>query len=349
MPPPVVPIPSLLARPSSAPVPKPSALKRVLVYLGPVLGIVGSFTLLYFTLMPTNEQTRLLTIIGNSLMSIAPLMTLPSFVRSAWVQHQPTWVFGGLACFGVWIEFLFSQESTMGKAILITMAGLAFSGLSNMVHPKRPHVVLSPLLSWYCWKNPLFLVSFLCKTLVFMLNDIRQLFVFGYVVLAEWCRLPFNIVQSLLVRRWLPTMALKAFSPSNLWMSRRLGGVLFVLSGVLLLLHELIPLFDNHPTMLCFRGLNGLGAVVINYSLFFTGLFGKHWSDKFLLPGCILATIGSCFFDTTWGFALNQLGVRMNELYFVTLQFRPPVVDAREAATMKRTIDDSHDDFNLLY
>jgi hypothetical protein len=318
------------------------------VYCGPVIGITGSAMLLYYTLSLMTPEKLQLVAIGQALMSTAPLLTLPSFIRSAWVQHQPTWVLGGFVCFAVWVAFLLSQESILGKAVLITMAGLAFSGLSNLVHPKRPHVVLSPLASIYFWRHPVLVWRLLVKIAVFVANDIKQLLVFAYLVGAELCRLPFNIIQSLFARQLLPSLALQTFHPNNLWMSRRLGGALFVLSGLLLLSHELFTWMQSDSVTLGFRTLNGIGACVINYSLFFTGLFGKHWSDKFLLPGCLLATVGSCFFDTTWGFALNQLGVRMNELYFVTLQFRPSLV--QEQVDSKRApTENSHDELHLLY
>jgi hypothetical protein len=80
--------------------------------------------------------------------------------------------------------------------------------------------------------------------------------------------------------------------------------------------------------LLLFNVIGGLSALIVNYSWFHSGLQGTHWLSKLLIPGSLLATLGSAARAYTWGFALDQFGSRLNEMYICGM----PLITKQENA-----------------
>jgi hypothetical protein len=94
-----------------------------------------------------------------------------------------------------------------------------------------------------------------------------------------------------------------------------MGAFTFSLAGLCSIVANTIPEAHAIGNQL-FDIVGGIGAIMMNYSLFNTGLKGKHWLEKLLLFGSVFATIGSSARSTTWGVACDQFGSRMNEMYY---------------------------------
>jgi hypothetical protein len=273
-----------------------------LALLGPFIGWIGAALLLTSFIKPTVQGVSLATV-GNQLQCLGPMIGAPAFTLSAWKNKQPSWVLAGLAYAVCWFIMYFDGSNVLARASLIFMVGFAFSGLSNVVMPEatRRELALTP--------------ATLPQWIPFIVEDVRltlRLGLQGSLAILQW---PFNALKT---KTWsLP----ECLSPDNLWQSRRLAALYFSVAGGCGIAACLLPSFKETGLTL-FNVVGGMSAFMLNYSLFFTGLKGTHWMDKLLLPASIFATIGSSMRSEQWGFAVDQFGSRLADMYFNGLQFR---------------------------
>jgi hypothetical protein len=273
-------------------------LPMLLTLTGPFIGWLGGLMVLGSIFVP---GFAMIARSGDFLMSVGPILTAPGLARAGWVQQQPSWVLGAVSFIPCWTLF-FAMPSLKGLAIgiLIFMVGFLFTGLSNDVAPDKRQFKLS---QWH----PVGLLGFIKDDILLTFKVAFQ----GFALLLLY---PVQLIVSLLQGKGLPAMPW-VFSPNHLWASRRMGAFTFSLAGLCSIIANTIPEAHGIGNQL-FDIVGGIGAVMMNYSLFNTGLKGKHWLEKLLLFGSVFATIGSSARSTTWGVALDQFGSRMNEMYY---------------------------------
>ncbi|MCS6267663.1 MAG: hypothetical protein H2174_08875 [Vampirovibrio sp.] len=273
-------------------------LPMIFALIGPFIGWIGALMVLGSIFVP---GLAMIARSGDFLMSVGPMLTAPGLVRAGWSNHQPSWVIGAAAFIPCWTLY-FAMPSLKGLAIgvLIFMVGFLFAGLSNDVAPEKRQFNLS---QW----NPLGFLGFIK-------DDILLTFKIAFQGFALLLLYPAQLVVSLLQGKGLPAMPW-VFSPNHLWASRRMGAFTFSLAGLCSIVANTIPEAHAIGNQL-FDIVGGIGAIMMNYSLFNTGLKGKHWLEKLLLFGSVFATIGSSARSTTWGVACDQFGSRMNEMYY---------------------------------
>jgi hypothetical protein len=303
---------------------KPSLITILMNIGGYGIGWLGAALVLLG--LATQQET--LKGIGNTLMTTGPLMGAPALTRSAWVNNQPSWVLCGASFVVFWIILILKPNHFPTITALIFMVGFLFTGLSNMVHPNKPSFNLQPFTTTALWSNPTQLLSTLAELGAFIVKDFALTVQVGLQGTMDTVLWPLMAVKHLVQGQGLPA-APSVFNPSSLWAGRRFGGFYFSLAGLLGMLSLVLPGFGAMGKQL-FDTVGGLGAIIVNYSLFFSGLQGKHLLDKMLIPGSLLATIGSFARSQPWGFALDQFGSRLNEIYYTTLQFR---LDEEASAT----------------
>lgn len=287
-------------------------LPLIIALAGPFIGWLGAaMVLLSFVAPALASNPYVNATLGNTLMCFGPMIGTPAFIVSGWKNKQPSWVLAGLAYAICWLFLAQNGQNYWAIGSLIFMVGFAFSGLSNLVMPEASRREL-----------PLTLAN-VPKLIPFIAEDVAltmQIAVKGTASIVAW---PFRSLLS--DQRQLPT----CLSPQELWQSRRLAAFYFSVAGLTCLSGCFFPSIKGQA-MLAFNILGGLSSFLLNYSLFFTGLKGKHWMDKLLLPASLLATTGSSLRSMPWGFALDQFGSRLSDMYFNGLQFR---VDERTDET----------------
>jgi hypothetical protein len=273
-------------------------LPMLFALIGPFIGWIGALMVLGSIFVP---GLAMIARSGDFLMSVGPMLTAPGLVRAGWSNHQPSWVIGAAAFIPCWTLY-FAMPSLKGLAIgvLIFMVGFLFAGLSNDVALEKRQFNLN---QW----NPLGFLGFIK-------DDILLTFKIAFQGFALLLLYPAQLVVSLLQGKGLPAMPW-VFSPNHLWASRRMGAFTFSLAGLCSIVANTIPEAHAIGNQL-FDIVGGIGAIMMNYSLFNTGLKGKHWLEKLLLFGSVFATIGSSARSTTWGVACDQFGSRMNEMYY---------------------------------
>jgi hypothetical protein len=270
----------------------------IFALIGPFIGWIGALMVLGSIFVP---GLAMIARSGDFLMSVGPMLTAPGLVRAGWSNHQPSWVIGVAAFIPCWTLY-FAMPSLKGLAIgvLIFMVGFLFAGLSNDVAPQKRQFNLN---QW----NPLGFLGFIKDDILLTFKIAFQ----GFGLLLLY---PAQLVVSLLQGKGLPAMPW-VFSPNHLWASRRMGAFTFSLAGLCSIVANTIPEAHSIGNQL-FDIVGGIGAIMMNYSLFNTGLKGKHWLEKLLLFGSVFATIGSSARSTTWGVACDLFGSRMNEMYY---------------------------------
>jgi hypothetical protein len=275
-------------------------LPMLLALAGPFIGWVGALMVLGSVFVPS---LAMIDRSGALLMSVGPMLTAPGLVRAGWSNHQPSWVIGALAFIPCWtIWFAVPSLKGLAMGVLIFMVGFLFAGLSNDVAPKQEKRQFN-LSQW----NPI-------GVLGFIKDDILLTFKVAFQGVALLLLYPAQLVVSLLQAKGLPAMPW-VFSPNHLWASRRMGAFTFSLAGLCSIVANTVPEAHIIGNQL-FNIVGGIGAIMMNYSLFNTGLKGRHWLEKLLLFGSVFATIGSSARSTTWGVAFDQFGSRMNEMYY---------------------------------
>jgi len=288
----------------------------VLTLGAPLIGFVGASIVLGSKYVASMSE---LFWTGNLLMALGPWLTSPAMIRSAWANKQPSWLVFGISTSIIWPFMFLDGEAVLPRAVLIFMVGFLFMGLSNIVikdeagEPNRE-------FDWAMLKSP----SNIPFLLGFIMSDLAltaKIGIEGTLQILAW---PLNAMTGKM-------SAPQVLSPNSLWRSRRLGGFFFTLAGFFGMFGATIPAFQDTGYML-FNTLGGLSSLIVNYSLFFTGMKGKHWLTKLLIPGTLLATVGAAARSMTWGFALDQFGSRLNEMYMCGL----PLIAA----------DESEDDVN---
>ena len=282
-----------LNRPLAKPI-----LPMLFAIIGPFIGWVGALMVLGSIFVP---GLAAISRTAKLLMAIGPVLTAPGLIRAGWVQQQPSWVIGAAAFIPCWtLFFAVPAKEDLAIGILIFMVGFLFAGLSNDVAPEKRQFNLS---QW----NP---VGFLG----FIKDDILLTFKIAFQGFALLLLYPAQLVVSLLQGKGLPAMPW-VFSPDHLWASRRMGAFTFSLAGLCSIVANTVPEAHAIGTQL-YNIVGGIGAIMMNYSLFNTGLKGKHWLEKLLLFGSVFATIGSSARSMPWGVALDQFGSRLNEMYY---------------------------------
>jgi hypothetical protein len=278
--------------------PSKPILPMIFALIGPFIGWIGALMVLGSIFVP---GLAMIARSGDFLMSVGPMLTAPGLVRAGWSNHQPSWVIGAAAFIPCWTLY-FAMPSLKGLAIgvLIFMVGFLFAGLSNDVAPEKRQFNLS---QW----NPIGFLGFIKDDILLTFKVAFQ----GFALLLLY---PAQLVVSLLQGKGLPAMPW-VFSPNHLWASRRMGAFTFSLAGLCSIVANTVPEAHTIGNQL-FDIVGGIGAIMMNYSLFNTGLKGKHWLEKLLLFGSVFATIGSSARSTTWGVACDQFGSRMNEMYY---------------------------------
>ncbi len=233
---------------------------------------------------------------ANILMSIGPIIGAPAMMRSGWHSKQPSLVLAGLSFFVMWMLIATDAENVLYRGILIFMVGFLFFGMSNLAMPKKREFALTQARS----------IAGFVQMIQFMAVD----FLLGLKVGIEGLfRLP------------------QVFSSQNVWQSRRFGGILFSVAGLFGILGATMPSFQETGYML-FNTIGGISGFIVNYSWFLTGIQGTHWLSKLLIPGSLLATAGSAMRAMTVGFALDQFGSRLNEMYICGM----PLIAKQEEA-----------------
>jgi hypothetical protein len=249
--------------------------------------------------------------LGDLLMGLGPILTAPGLIRAGWNNHQPSWVLGAAAFIPCWTLYFSAQylvatplavTSLKGLAIgvLIFMVGFLFAGLSNDVAPDKRQFNLK---QWH----PLGFIGFVKDDILMTLKVAFQ----GFALLLLY---PAQLIVTLLQGKGLPPMPW-VFSPDHLWASRRMGAFTFSLAGLCSIVANTVPEAHAIGNQL-FNIVGGIGAIMMNYSLFNSGLKGRHWLEKLLLFGSVFATIGSAARSMPWGLAMDQFGSRMNEMYY---------------------------------
>jgi len=278
--------------------PSKPILPMIFALIGPFIGWIGALMVLGSIFVP---GLAMIARSGDFLMSVGPMLTAPGLVRAGWSNHQPSWVIGAAAFIPCWTLY-FAMPSLKGLAIgvLIFMVGFLFAGLSNDVAPEKRQFNLN---QW----NPIGFLGFIKDDILLTFKVAFQ----GFALLLLY---PAQLVVSLLQGKGLPAMPW-VFSPNHLWASRRMGAFTFSLAGLCSIVANTVPEAHAIGNQL-FDIVGGIGAIMMNYSLFNTGLKGKHWLEKLLLFGSVFATIGSSARSTTWGVACDQFGSRMNEMYY---------------------------------
>jgi hypothetical protein len=277
--------------------------KLFLALTGPFIGWIGALMVLGALFVPS---LSVIARSGEFLMSVGPMLTAPGLVRAGWNNHQPSWVLGAVSFIPCWsVYFAYPQFKGLAIGVLIFMVGFLFAGLSNDVSPQKRQFNLS---QW----NPIGLLTFLVDDILLTLKVAAQ----GFALLLLY---PLQLIVSLVQGLGVPPMPW-VFSPDHLWASRRMGAFTFSLAGLCSIVANTVPEVSGMANQL-FNIVGGLGAIMMNYSLFNTGLRGKHWLEKLLLFGSVIATVGSAARSTAWGVALDQFGSRMNEMYYSGIDF----------------------------
>jgi hypothetical protein len=280
-----------------------SFFKLFLALTGPFIGWVGALMVLASLFVP---GLAIIARSGDFLMSVGPMLTAPGLVRAGWNNHQPSWVLGAVSFIPCWsVYFAFPQFKGLAIGVLIFMVGFLFAGLSNDVSPQKRQFNLA---QW----NPMGLLTFLVEDILLTLKVAAQ----GFALLLLY---PLQLIVSLVQGLGIPPMPW-VFSPDHLWASRRMGAFTFSAAGICSIVANTVPEVSVVANQL-FNVVGGIGAIMMNYSLFNTGLRGKHWLEKLLLFGSVIATVGSAARSTAWGVALDQFGSRMNEMYYSGIDF----------------------------
>lgn len=273
-------------------------LPMIFALIGPFIGWIGALMVLGSIFVPSLAA---ISTTAKLLMAIGPVLTAPGLIRAGWVQQQPSWVIGAVAFIPCWtLFFAVPAKEDLAIGILIFMVGFLFAGLSNDVAPEKRQFNMN---QW----NPIGFLGFIK-------DDILLTFKIAFQGFALLLLYPAQLVVSLLQGKGLPAMPW-VFSPNHLWASRRMGAFTFSLAGLCSIVANTVPEAHAIGTQL-YNIVGGIGAIMMNYSLFNTGLKGKHWLEKLLLFGSVFATIGSSARSELWGKALDQFGSRMNEMYY---------------------------------
>lgn len=273
-------------------------LPMIFALIGPFIGWIGALMVLGSIFVPSLAA---ISRTAKLLMAIGPVLTAPGLIRAGWVQQQPSWVIGAVAFIPCWtLFFAVPAKEDLAIGILIFMVGFLFAGLSNDVAPEKRQFNMN---QW----NPIGFLGFIK-------DDILLTFKIAFQGFALLLLYPAQLVVSLLQGKGLPAMPW-VFSPNHLWASRRMGAFTFSLAGLCSIVANTVPEAHAIGTQL-YNIVGGIGAIMMNYSLFNTGLKGMHWLEKLLLFGSVFATIGSSARSELWGKALDQFGSRMNEMYY---------------------------------
>jgi hypothetical protein len=292
-------------------------------WLGATLLLVGFIfqvdpTLLSDINLPFYKDPNLtLKGLAGVLMSVGPIVAAPAMMRSGWVSQQPSLVLAGLSFFVMWIAIASDVENVLYRGILIFMVGFLFFGMSNLAMENKRSFDLGRVTN----------LKSLAELFAFIVQDTLlaiQVGVEGVFQIAGWP------LRALLREEGLPPLP-AVLSTKSLWKSRRFGGIFFSVAGLFGILGASIPSFQDTGYLL-FNVVGGVSALIVNYNWFFSGLQGTHWLSKLLIPGSILATFGSAARAFTWGFALDQFGSRLNEMYICGMPLITQDAQAKEEA-----------------
>jgi hypothetical protein len=251
--------------------------------------------------------------LAGVLMSIGPIVAAPAMIRSGWLSKQPSLALAGVAFFIMWMAIASDVENVLYRGILIFMVGFLFFGMSNIVMDEKRDFDFGKLGSF---------AGFL-ELGAFIFTDVLIALKVGIEGIFQIVGWP---LRALLRDDGLPPVP-SVLSSKSLWKSRRFGGVFFSVAGIFGILGATIPSFES-TGLLLFNIVGGLSALIVNYSWFHSGLQGTHWLSKLLIPGSVLATLGSAARAFTWGFALDQFGSRLNEMYICGM----PLITKQEEA-----------------
>jgi hypothetical protein len=286
----------------------------ILTLGAPFIGFVGASMVLASTFMPS------LFLFGNKMMALGPWLTSPAMIRSAWVNKQPSWLAFGVSTAIIWPMIFADGEAVLPRGILIFMVGFLFMGLSNIVMKDELGQV-NREFDWSCLKaeSP----ESIPKLFQFVLDDLLMTLNIGIQGILQILAWPINAFKG-------DFSTPQVLSTDSLWRSRRFGGFFFTLAGLCGIVGSQV-LAVQDTAYLLFNILGGLSSLIVNYSLFFTGVKGKHWLTKLLIPGTLLATVGAAARSMTWGFAMDQFGSRLNEMYMCGL----PLIGDDEDSNIK--------------
>jgi hypothetical protein len=251
--------------------------------------------------------------LAGVLMSIGPIVAAPAMVRSGWLSKQPSLALAGVAFFVMWMAIASDVENILYRGILIFMVGFLFFGMSNIAMEQKREFDFAKLGSFAGFLE---LGAFILTDVLIALKVGTE----GIFQIAGWP------LRALLRDEGLPPVP-AVLSSKSLWKSRRFGGLFFSIAGIFGILGATVSSFES-TGLLLFNVIGGLSALIVNYSWFHSGLQGTHWLSKLLIPGSLLATLGSAARAYTWGFALDQFGSRLNEMYICGM----PLITKQENA-----------------
>jgi hypothetical protein len=310
---------------SSATPKQNNVMSYILALGGQFIGWVGAILSLISLKYPELQG------VAVKLMSIGPILAAPAMTRSGWMNHQPSWVFTGLCFFVLWIIMFFKGTGLVYIAPLMFSVSFLLCGLSNIAMDEVP----GQQNRVFDMKQAFTPAGFI-KMLAFIVTDLAIMVRIGFTGTLQVVLWPVQALTALMNRQSNTGFVPDVLSPKNLWQSRRFGAFYFALCGLTGMAAVAIPSFTENGKSLM-DTFGAISALTMNYSLFFSGIQavqqGKsHWLYRLLLVGPVLATIGSSFRATQpWGFALDQFGSRLNEMYMCGL----PLVQEEEGNDKK--------------
>jgi hypothetical protein len=298
---------------------QPSVLDWILALGGQFIGWVGAILTLLALKFPELKS------LAAPMLAIGPILAAPAMTRSGWSNGQPSWVFTGLCFFTLWSLMAIRGEQPLYLiAPLMLSVSFLLAGLSNIAMDQVPGMKNRV----FDMKQAFTPAGFI-KMLAFIVGDMALLVKVGIQGTLQVLTWPLQLIQAITARgSEKRSLVPEVFSTKNLWMSRRMGGFYFALCGLAGCAAVWVPGVENQGKILM-DVFGSMSAIIMNYSLFFTGLNAiregnAHWLYRLLLVGPVLATMGSSFRATQpWGFGLDQFGSRLNEMYMCGL----PLID----------------------